>query len=69
MSEKFGYEFIPSNVHSREDPPPPPQIFDAYVKQGEAANVVMTMRDGIVADFNKEMREADVDEEDALART
>ena len=44
-------------------------MFDAYAKQGKAANGVMTMRDGIVADFDKEMREADVDEEDALART
>ena len=38
-------------------------------KQGEAANGVMAMRDRIVADFNKEMREAGVDEKDALGRT
>ena len=44
-------------------------MFDAYAKHGEAANGVMAMRDGILADFNKEMREAGVDEEDALGRT
>ena len=64
MSEKFGYEFTQINVHSREAPPPPPETFDAYTKQGEATNGVMTMMDIIVADLDKEMREADVDEKD-----
>ena len=44
--------------------PPPPETFDAYAKQGEATNGVMTMMDIIVADLDKEMREADVDEKD-----
>ena len=51
-------------VHSREVPPPPPETFDAHAKQGEATNGVMTMMDIIVADLDKEMREADVDEKD-----
>ena len=62
MSEKFGYEFTQINVHSREAPPPPPETFDAYAKQGEAINGVMKTMDIIVADLDKEMRKADVDE-------
>ena len=64
MSEKFGYEFTQINVHSREAPPSPPETFDANAKQGEATNGVMPMMDVIVADLDKEMREADVDEKD-----
>merc|ERR1719453_2930871 len=69
MSEKFGYEFIQVNLHShsRVAPPPPPETYDAYAKQGEATNGVMTMMDSIVADLDKEMQEADVDEKDAQA--
>merc|ERR1719453_1210432 len=67
MSEKFGYEFIQINLHSHVAPPPPPETYDAYAKQGEATNGVMTMMDSIVADLDKEMQEADVDEKDAQA--
>merc|ERR1719478_528365 len=66
MSEKFGFEFVQINMHShRVAPPPPPETYDAYAKQGEATNGVMTMMDSIVADLDKEMQEAEVDETDA----
>lgn len=69
MSEKFGFEFIQIRMHSNSDvaPPPPPETFDAYSKQGEASNGVMVMMDTLVADLDKEMQEADVGEKDAQA--
>jgi septal ring factor EnvC (AmiA/AmiB activator) len=51
----------------RGAPPPPPETFGAYSKKSEESNGVMAMMDAMVADLDKEMQEADVEEKDAQA--
>merc|ERR1719355_495198 len=46
-------------------PPPPPEAPGEYKKKGEESNGVMAMMDMMVADLEKEMQEADVDEKNA----
>jgi len=48
-------------------PPPPPETFGAYSKKSEESNGVMAMMDAMVADLDKEMQEADIEEKDAQA--
>merc|ERR1719265_1155401 len=54
-------------VHSHGAPPPPPETFGAYSKKSEESNGVLAMMDAMVADLDKEMQEADVEEKDAQA--
>jgi len=46
-------------------PPPPPATFDAYSKKSQEGNGVIAMIDLLVADLDKEMQEAKVDETNA----
>jgi len=46
-------------------PPPPPEAPGEYKKKGQESNGVMAMMDMMVADLEKEMQEADVDEKNA----
>jgi len=46
-------------------PPPPPATWDAYAKKGQESNGVMAMLDMLVADLDKDMQAADVDEKDS----
>merc|ERR1719460_2114927 len=45
-------------------PPPPPETFGAYSKKSQESNGVIGMMDMLVADLDKEMQEADVNEKD-----
>merc|ERR1719224_313125 len=54
-------------AHSHGAPPPPPETFGAYSKKSEESNGVMAMMDAMVADLEKEMQEADLEEKDAQA--
>jgi len=52
--------------HSHDDaPPPPPESFGAYTKKSEDSMGVMAMIDLLIADLDKEMTEAEVNEKDA----
>merc|ERR1719152_1051726 len=51
----------------RGAPPPPPETFGAYAKKSQESNGVMAMLDAMVADLDKEMQEAEVEEKDAQA--
>jgi len=46
-------------------PPPPPETFGAYSKKSEESNGVTAMMDAMVADLDKEMQEAEIEEKDA----
>merc|ERR1719359_436409 len=52
---------------SKAAPPPPPETFGAYAKKSEESNGVISMMDAMVADVEKEMQEAEVEEKDAQA--
>merc|ERR1719473_2662538 len=49
----------------REAPPPPPETFGAYAKKSQESNGVIAMMDMLIADLDKEMKEAEVEEKDA----
>lgn len=58
--------FIQLHVESsRVAPPPPPATWDAYAKKSEGSNGVLAMIDSIVADLDKEMQTAEVEEKEA----
>jgi hypothetical protein len=63
IEQNMGYSFM--QLKSSAAPPPPPETFGAYTKKGEETNGVMTMMDMIIADLDKEMQEAEVEETDA----
>merc|ERR1719245_1514306 len=46
-------------------PPPPPETFGPYTKKTEESHGVIEMIDILIADLDKEMQEAGVDEQDA----
>merc|ERR1719436_1957368 len=46
-------------------PPPPPETFGPYTKKAEGGRGVIAMIDLLVADLDKEMQEAQVNEKDA----
>merc|ERR1719183_3070093 len=46
-------------------PPPPPAAPGPYKKKGEESNGVIAMMDGLVAELDKEMTEAKMEEKDA----
>ena len=49
----------------KEAPAPPPATWDAYSKKSEESNGVIAMMDSLVADLEKEMQEAELEEKDA----
>jgi len=61
--------FAEVNLHSygTEDaaPPPPPESVKAYAKKGEESGGVIAMMDTLIADLDKEMTEAEVEEKNA----
>merc|ERR1719395_237899 len=46
-------------------PPPPPAAVPAYQSKGEESGGVLAMMDAMVADLDKEMQTAEVDEKNA----
>merc|ERR1719217_1181007 len=52
-------------AHNGAAPPPPPETFGEYKKKGEESNGVIGMMDMMIADLEKEMTEARVEEENA----
>merc|ERR1719335_144261 len=65
MEEKMGYGFIQIRMHANGAPPPPPATFDAYSKKSEESNGVLAMMDTMIADLDKEMQEAELEEKDS----
>jgi hypothetical protein len=58
--------FIQVHAHTGKDaPPPPPETFGAYSKKSEESNGVIAMMDSLIADLEKEMQEAELEEKDA----
>merc|ERR1719428_1583636 len=53
--------------HNQGAPPPPPETWGAYSKKSEESNGVIGMMDMMVADLDKEMQEAELEEKDAQA--
>merc|ERR1719453_1800078 len=53
--------------HNQGAPPPPPETFGAYSKKSEESNGVIAMMDAMVADLDKEMQEAELEEKDSQA--
>merc|ERR1719428_151789 len=53
------------SAHNQGAPPPPPETFGAYSKKSEESNGVIGMMDAMVADLDKEMQEAELEEKDA----
>jgi len=63
-----GIGFMQVRAHTQRSvdaPPPPPATFDAYSKKSSESGGVLGMMDSLVADLDKEMQEAEVDEKDA----
>merc|ERR1719281_875627 len=54
-------------LHQQDDvaPPPPPAAVKAYAKKGEESGGVIAMMDAMIADLDKEMQTAEVDEKNA----
>merc|ERR1719160_1513523 len=49
----------------KDAPAPPPATWDAYSKKSEESNGVIAMMDSLIADLEKEMQEAELEEKDA----
>jgi len=49
----------------KDAPPPPPETFGAYSKKSQESGGVLAMMDLLIADLDKEMQEAEVEEKDA----
>merc|ERR1719443_2221789 len=59
---------IQIRMHRSEDdaaPPPPPAAVPAYQKKGEESGGVIAMMDAMIADLDKEMQQAEIDEKNA----
>lgn len=56
--------FVQLSSH-KAAPPPPPETFGAYSKKTESGNGVIAMIDLLVADLDKELQEAEVEEKNA----
>merc|ERR1712139_649351 len=56
-----------SQLHQQDDeaPPPPPEAVKAYAKKSENGNSVISMMDSLMAELDKEMTTAEVDEKNA----
>merc|ERR1719456_420013 len=64
--ENFGGAvLVQVSAHNVEAPPPPPETFGPYQRKSEQGNGVIAMIDLLVADLEKEMQTAKVDEENA----
>merc|ERR1719261_2054686 len=46
----------------KEAPPPPPEMYGDYKKKSEESNGVVSMMDSLIADLDKEMQEAEMEE-------
>jgi chromosome segregation ATPase len=60
--------FVQVSAHSQDDkvaPPPPPEAVGAYTKKSEESTGVIAMIDLLVADLDKEMQIAKIDEKNA----
>jgi len=60
--------FVQVHMHKssvKDAPPPPPATFDAYSKKSEESNGVIAMMDSLIAELDKEMQEAELEEKDA----
>merc|ERR550537_1490841 len=60
--------FIQVRMHKtaeKDAPAPPPATWDAYSKKSEESNGVIAMMDSLVADLEKEMQEAELEEKDS----
>lgn len=61
--------FVQMKSQSSEDgadaPPPPPETFGAYAKQGEGGGGVLALIDSLVADLEREITEMKTEEQDA----
>merc|ERR1719265_1189882 len=60
--------FIQVHMHKaavKDAPAPPPATWDAYSKKSEESNGVVAMMDSLIADLEKEMQEAELEEKDA----
>jgi DNA repair exonuclease SbcCD ATPase subunit len=62
-----GVSFVQVHIHQtkKDAPPPPPEAAGAYKKKGEESAGVLQMMDLLVAEVDKEMTEAEVEEKDA----
>jgi len=54
-----------SQQADEDAPAPPPATFGAYAKKSEESNGVIAMMDSLVADLEKEMQEAELEEKDS----
>jgi len=56
--------FVQVGAHAddKASPGPPPDTWDAYAKKGEESTGVVAMIDALIADLDKEMTEAKIDE-------
>merc|ERR1719316_458523 len=56
-----------SQLHQQDEeaPPPPPEAVKAYSKKSDDGNGVIAMMDGLMAEVDKEMTTAEVDEKNA----
>jgi len=61
--------FVQVRMHNDDSvaPPPPPGAVTAYQNKGEMNNGILRMLDMLVADLDKEMQQADVQEKDDQA--
>merc|ERR1719223_1769859 len=61
--------FVQVKAQSSEDvadaPPPPPETFGAYAKQGEEGGGVVALNDSLVADLEREITEMKMEEQEA----
>jgi archaellum component FlaC len=55
-------EAMMAQVHSHDAPPPPPETFGAYSKKSEDSGGVIGMIDSLIAELDKELNEAEVEE-------
>merc|ERR1719456_737476 len=63
-----GVGFVQIRMHRQEEeaaPPPPPEAVGAYKKKGEESGGVIAMMDMMIADLDKEMQVAEVEEKNA----
>merc|ERR1712139_414866 len=61
------YEPSLSQLHQQDDeaPPPPPEAVKAYAKKSEDGSGVIAMMNSLMAELDKEMTTAEVDEKNA----
>merc|ERR1719217_1456227 len=70
MEEQMGLAAVFTQIRMHRDesdaaPPPPPPAAAAYKKKGEESGGVIAMMDSMIADLDKEMQTAEVEEKNA----